>query len=363
MTSKIDLQDHTILVLPFTPSLLRDPSPLYSPILDVLPRSSKKSFTVFFSTPAGSISSEQSAIQSISGIGSNQEQLYSLLRRTPQESFKALQSFLGHIYTALWTAQWKCGNVLLDVEVHFEGESGKLGDKLLRGKDDEEEYQLIKVEGVQETDLVASLDQIIPSPFTLLSLPYTSLSSHRSEPYILLDEGRTPGFPVVALGGTFDRLHAAHKLLLHLGYFLAREKLIVGVMADDLLHTKTHADLVQPLNQRLDGVNAFLGRLGDGSIKLNVVEIHDALGPTRSDPNVQALVVSRETLSGGKYVNSTRKEGGLQELELFVVDVIAENGDVNLKKEMDESRLKKMKMGSTGVRNWIAERGTGEQDR
>lgn len=31
--------------------------------------------------------------------------------------------------------------------MHFEGESGKLGDKLLRGKDDEEEYQLIKVEG------------------------------------------------------------------------------------------------------------------------------------------------------------------------------------------------------------------------
>ncbi|AAW41699.2 pantetheine-phosphate adenylyltransferase, putative [Cryptococcus deneoformans JEC21] len=362
MASKIDLQDHTILVLPFTPSLLRDPSPLYSPILDILPRSSKKSFTVFFSTPAGAISSEQSAIQSISGVGSNQEQLYSLLRRAPQESFKALQSFLGHIYTALWTAQWKCENVLLDVEVHFEGESGELDAKLLRGKDGEEEYQLIKVEGVQETDLVASLDQIIPSPFTSLSLPYATLSSHQSEPYIL-EERQSPGFPVVALGGTFDRLHAAHKLLLHLGYFLAREKLIVGVMADDLLHTKTRADLVQPLNQRLDGVNAFLGRLGDGSIKLNVVEIHDALGPTRSDPNVQALVVSRETLSGGEYVNSTRKEGGLQELELFVVDVIAENGDVNLKEEMDEGKLKKMKMGSTGVRNWIAERGTGEQDR
>ncbi|EAL22457.1 hypothetical protein CNBB3360 [Cryptococcus deneoformans B-3501A] len=247
---------------------------------------------------------------------------------------------------------WKCENVLLDVEVHFEGESGELDAKLLRGKDGEEEYQLIKVEG----------DQIIPSPFTSLSLPYATLSSHQSEPYIL-EERQSPGFPVVALGGTFDRLHAAHKLLLHLGYFLAREKLIVGVMADDLLHTKTRADLVQPLNQRLDGVNAFLGRLGDGSIKLNVVEIHDALGPTRSDPNVQALVVSRETLSGGEYVNSTRKEGGLQELELFVVDVIAENGDVNLKEEMDEGKLKKMKMGSTGVRNWIAERGTGEQDR
>lgn len=216
---------------------------------------------------------------------------------------------------------------------------------------------------MQETNLVASLDEIIPSPFTQLSLPFASLSSLQSEPYTLSNQGRTPGFPVVALGGTFDRLHAAHKFLLHLGYFLAREKLIVGVMADDLLQTKTHADLVQPLNQRLDGVNAFLGRLGDGSIKLDVLEIHDALGPTKSDPNVQALVVSRETLSGGEYVNATRKKSGLQELELFVVDVIAESEDVNLKEEMDEGKLKKMKMGSTGMRNWIAERGTSEPDR
>lgn len=37
--------------------------------------------------------------------------------------------------------------MLLDVEVHFEGESGELDAKLLRGKDGEEEYQLIKVEG------------------------------------------------------------------------------------------------------------------------------------------------------------------------------------------------------------------------
>lgn len=31
--------------------------------------------------------------------------------------------------------------------MHFEGESGELDAKLLRGKDGEEEYQLIKVEG------------------------------------------------------------------------------------------------------------------------------------------------------------------------------------------------------------------------
>ena len=36
-------------------------------------------------------------------------------------------------------------------------------------------------------------------------------------------------FPVVALGGTFDHLHAGHKILLSMGAWLAREKLIVGI--------------------------------------------------------------------------------------------------------------------------------------
>ena len=36
-------------------------------------------------------------------------------------------------------------------------------------------------------------------------------------------------FPVVALGGTFDHLHAGHKILLSMAASLASRKLIVGV--------------------------------------------------------------------------------------------------------------------------------------
>lgn len=36
-------------------------------------------------------------------------------------------------------------------------------------------------------------------------------------------------FPVVALGGTFDHLHAGHKILLSMAAWIASEKLIVGV--------------------------------------------------------------------------------------------------------------------------------------
>ncbi|WVQ71610.1 hypothetical protein IAR50_001150 [Cryptococcus sp. DSM 104548] len=354
----VDTADHVILLLPFTPALFSNPQPIVPLILDILPASATKSFTVFFSTPKGVLPNEQSLIP---GTGPGQEQLYSLLQRSPRESFAGLQSFLGAIYTALWTAQWKCGKVLLDVEVHFEGEDGDLEAKICRGKAEEEEYHIVKIDGVQETDLVSTIDKVIPAPFTQVSIPYPPLSNIAPDELSLAPSS---GFPVVALGGTFDRLHAAHKLLLHLGVFLATQKLIVGLMADNLLASKTHAELVQPLAERLGNANAFLARLGaPKTLQLDVLRIDDALGPTRSDPDIQALVCSRETLSGGEYVNNSRKGAGLDELELFVVDVIAEREEVDLKQEVDEAKLKKMKMGSTGVRTWIAERGTGQGDR
>src|SRR6266702_1591698 len=38
-----------------------------------------------------------------------------------------------------------------------------------------------------------------------------------------------PTYPVVALGGTFDHLHAGHKILLSMAAWIADEKVIIGV--------------------------------------------------------------------------------------------------------------------------------------
>lgn len=209
---------------------------------------------------------------------------------------------------------------------------------------------------------------------------------------------QSKGYPVVALGGTFDHLHAAHKLLLHLALFLTTRKLIVGVMSDSLLASKSNAELVQPLSERIEGVKAFLTRVqsrdigtrvgstqqtreessdatdqnssAEAGVELDVLEIHDAYGPTRSDPDIQALVVSRETLSGGEAVNRVRREGGLSELEVYVIDVIAGEAQsdrdsskvetTDLSGIMDEKALKELKMGSTAIRQWIREHGEGD---
>jgi phosphopantetheine adenylyltransferase len=198
---------------------------------------------------------------------------------------------------------------------------------------------------------------------------------------------------VTALGGTFDHLHAAHKLLLHLALFLTTKKLIVGVMAQHLLSSKSNFELLQPLSDRIGGVKEFLRRAagkGRKGVELDVVEIQDPYGPTAWDADIGCLVVSRETVSGGRAVNQKRREGGLGELEVWVIDVIAASAPAtaaegegegesttatieageqgtrtgaiplheHLKGEQDESKLKDLKMGSTAIRQWIKDHPT-----
>ena len=120
--------------------------------------------------------------------------------------------------------------------------------------------------------------------------------------------------------------------------------------------------------------------MGKGKgVSMEVVEITDGYGPTAWDEDIQALVVSQETFSGGQAVNELRKEKGLSTLDMFVINVIASKLDIereesdndttlklkigdeirtlDLSGEKDENRLKQLKMGSTAIRQWIAEHG------
>ncbi|KAF9645133.1 Nucleotidylyl transferase [Thelephora ganbajun] len=107
-----------------------------------------------------------------------------------------------------------------------------------------------------------------------------------------------PSFPIVALGGTFDHLHAGHKILLSMAAWIARKKVIVGVTDDNLLVNKANKHVLESLARRADRVRSFLTSFKPG-LEYDIVPIQDVYGPTTVDPNIQALVVSKETLSGG----------------------------------------------------------------
>lgn len=57
------------------------------------------------------------------------------------------------------------------------------------------------------------------------------------------------------------------------------------------------------MTERMDGVRHFC-KLFKPTIEYDVVSISDVYGPTGWDPNIQALVLSRETMDGASASTS-----------------------------------------------------------
>lgn len=105
-------------------------------------------------------------------------------------------------------------------------------------------------------------------------------------------------------------------------------------------------------------------------LEYELVDLHDVYGPTGSDPDIQALVVSKETLSGAAAstslalslfyshvspVDKERARKGLPALQTLVIDVIS--SDSSKLDHEDAEILKQTKMSSTFIREWIAANG------
>jgi len=213
-------------------------------------------------------------------------------------------------------------------------------------------------------------------------------------------DGVTKHYSVIN-GGTFDHLHIGHKLLLSMTAFAldrydedspdTRPRVItIGITAADQLKNKKYAEFLQSWGERQKAVHSFLRgimcfeppgkedeeieecnnpgpnghvvkvKLADRLV-IRYTEIWDPFGPTITDPNVTALVLSEETRKGGQAVNEKRKEIGFQPLDVFEVDVLdAEDEGDNSQgdKEQVDSVEKKFfnKLSSTQLRKARHER-------
>lgn len=204
------------------------------------------------------------------------------------------------------------------------------------------------------------------------------------------DSATTINHFAVAVGGTFDHLHIGHKLLLTMFAFVLGRRsnssteqvpstLTVGITGDALLVNKKYAEHLESWKRRQEVVHEFMssimyfGQPDDARIQtqeineagpnghavhvtypcqltIKYVEIWDPFGPTITDKDITALVLSLETRSGGAMVNSKRGEQGWQPLEIFEVAVLdaSEEGNVD---ETFQSKL-----SSTEIRRRQSER-------
>ncbi|KAJ8942036.1 hypothetical protein NQ318_002790 [Aromia moschata] len=99
------------------------------------------------------------------------------------------------------------------------------------------------------------------------------------------------------LGGTFDRLHLAHKLLLSEAVLRSSEKLTVGVTDETMLESKLLPELIEDMDVRINNVK----------LEYHFTPISDPFGPAIVDPTMELIVVSKETIRGGEKINEQPK--------------------------------------------------------
>lgn len=194
------------------------------------------------------------------------------------------------------------------------------------------------------------------NPIQIERLP-GGLAIHQSSPRNTIQETSRCRHRSVAVGGTFDHLHAGHKLLLTMTALVLDSRsipgtcLTVGITGDELLKNKAFREELEDFPERQLAVQEFLlGILGlvslshvleniqnventslqgrevhntlKSGLTIKYVEIFDPCGPTITDETITALILSAETRDGGQVVNDKRREKGWSALEVFEVDVL-----------------------------------------
>lgn len=130
---------------------------------------------------------------------------------------------------------------------------------------------------------------------------------------------------VVALGGTFDQLHKGHKKIISEALQVG-DKVIIGLVSDRLAVERRKHHNVGDYESRRVALESFLSARGELD-RVEIVPLDDPYGPTVSDREISAIVVSRETLDTAFDINRVRISRGMAPIRVYVVDfALADDG-------------------------------------
>jgi pantetheine-phosphate adenylyltransferase len=145
----------------------------------------------------------------------------------------------------------------------------------------------------------------------------------------------------VATGGTFDHIHRGHLALLTKSFEVG-DRVVIGVTSDDFAG-KEGKRPDQSYEQRVAGLESLIHeRFPKRGYR--IAKLDDYFGPGIASPEIQAIVVSRETAKRVPIANSLRKAKGFPPLDLVVVDYVLADDS----KPISSTRIRKGEIDTQG---------------
>jgi len=148
-------------------------------------------------------------------------------------------------------------------------------------------------------------------------------------------------FKIVALGGTFDIIHKGHHALLQKGFSISSQ-VIIGLTSDEFA-IKKGKNLLHNYSQRLESLQSFLNKNFPNS-HYEISKLDNDFGPAVLRKEVEALVVSEETIEKGEILNKLRSQKDLLPVSVESVPmVLAKDG-----KRISTTRIKNSEVDTDG---------------
>lgn len=121
----------------------------------------------------------------------------------------------------------------------------------------------------------------------------------------------------VALGGTFSVLHRGHRSLLDKACSIG-DMVVIGLTSNSYVKTGKIYE-VPDYQTRKRNLENYLNEL---NCPHEIIPLNSRTGSAVSRDDLCAIVVSHETLSGARIINSERKRNGLKELPIVTVPTV-----------------------------------------